>query len=64
LAILFGSVSVSASFSNLVLSVSADRTVSNSVSSEEGASWATEPTLKFLGISIIPESKVNSSKLI
>jgi len=38
LAILFGSVSVSESLSNFVLSISADKTVSKSVSSEEGAS--------------------------
>src|SRR6056300_1880052 len=63
LAILFGSVSVSESLSNFVLSISDDKTVSKSVSSEEGASWATDPILKFLGTSIIPESNTNSFKI-
>jgi len=60
LAILFGSVSISESLNNSARSTSAANTVSKSVSSVDGASWATEPTLKFLGISINPPSMISS----
>ena len=62
-AIKFGSVSVSESCNNLVLSMSEAKTVSRRDSSVEGASCSTAPTLKVLGISILPPSIINSFKI-
>ena len=56
----FGSVATSASSNSAVRSVSADRTVSNKLSSDAGASCAIPPIRIFFGISIFPSSKPNS----